>query len=736
MSRDRRRLLIGEGAYTADLTIDGAAHAVFVRSDVAHAQLTAVQVDEARAMPGVLAVVTAHDLAHLRGFPSFLRYPDRDGRAFAAPPRPIMASDRVRHVGEIIAMVVAETANAAQDAAERVSVRYAELPVVTGWSADTADAADPIHELFPANIAYRGLFGDLVGCKAAEELADHVVTLAVNLPRVVPNAMEPRSAVGRWSEGDGAYELWAPHQGIPEIRRDLAVALDTPATQVRVHPVDVGGGFGARGPAYPEYAAVLMASRLLGRPVRWLGTRLEGFLGEHHGRGSRLSGRLSVDAGGRFRSLHVRLDGDLGAWVTPVGAHIHVHNPLQTLTGVYRIPVAAFEPTLHITNAVPTGPYRGAGRPDIALLVERLVDEAARLTGRDRIALRRRNCIRPAQFPFATPAGATYDSGDYPRLLDRALAEADWKGFSARRRASARQGLLRGIGLSLFTEVAGGGPVAADEIELAVSAGDDGLAVELQTVTGSTGQSHAEAFARIIEQQVGTPIRSFRLLGSASATTLAGAGSFGSRSMTSAGSAVAIACRILKERVAALAGPGEGLLDVIRKANDPDLVRIRASAPVSVTFPAGCHVAEVEIDPATGVTRVLSYVAVDDAGAVIDHDAVLGQIAGGVAQGIGEALGEIALYDDAGQLLASSFMDYPMPRAADLPAIRVFDEGVPSPNNPLGAKGAGEAGTTGALGAVSNAVADALARVGHRCPNMPYSPGTIWPVSHLRPTAI
>ncbi|MGQ3353260.1 MAG: xanthine dehydrogenase family protein molybdopterin-binding subunit [Phreatobacter sp.] len=722
MSRDRRRFLTGEGAYTADLVVEGAVHAAFVRSDYAHARLMEVATEEARSMPGVLAVVTARDLGHVRGFPSFLRYPDRDGRPFSAPPRPVMASDRVRHVGEIVAMVVAETATAAQDAAERVLVRYADCPVITGWSDHEAPVDVPIHEAFPANVAYRGLFGDLAACRAAEARAAHVVTLEVSLPRVVPNAMEPRSAVGRWNAEEGVYDLWAPHQGIPEIRRDLAVALDVPAAQVRVHPVDVGGGFGARGPAYPEHAAVLVAARLVGRPVRWIGTRLEGFLGEHHGRGTRLSGRLAVDAAGRFQSLHVRLDGDLGAWVTPVGAHIHVHNPLQTLTGVYRIPLAAFEPTLHVTNAVPTGPYRGAGRPDIALLVERLVDEAAKVTGRDRIALRRRNGIPPARFPFTTATGATYDSGDYPRLLGRALAEADWKGFPARRRASARQGLLRGIGLSLFTEVAGGGPVAADEVELTVSAGVDGLVVDLGTVTGSTGQSHGEAFARIVERELGVPIASFRLTGSAAATTLAGAGSFGSRSTTSAGSAVALACRILKGRIAALAGPGEGLIDVIRKANDPDLLRVRASAPVSVTFPAGCHVAEVEIDPATGVTRVVSYVAVDDAGTVIDHDAVLGQIAGGVAQGIGEALGEIAVYDAAGQLLASSFMDYRMPRAADVPPIRIFDEGVPSPNNPLGAKGAGEAGTTGALGAVANAVADALGICGRTAPDMPFTP--------------
>ncbi len=726
MSRDRGRFLTGEGSYTADLAVEGAAHAAFVRSDVAHARLVEVAIGEAKALPGVLAVLVAGDLEGVRGFPSFLRYPDAEGRAFSAPPRPIFASDRVRHVGEIIAMVVAETAAMAQDAAERVRARYEDLPATTGWSTAGETVAIPIHEACPDNIVWRGVFGDPAGCRAAEEQAAHVVELTVALPRVVPNAMEPRSAVGRWNAGEGAYELWAPHQGIPEVRRDLAVALDMPASKVQVHPVDVGGGFGARGPAYPEYAAVLLAARRVGRPVRWVGTRLEGFLGEHHGRGSRLSGRLAIDAAGRFQSLSVTLDGDLGAWVTPVGAHIHVHNPLQTLTGVYRIPVASFAPTLHLTNTVPTGPYRGAGRPDIALLVERLVDEAARVTGRDRIALRRRNAIPKARFPFRTAAGSTYDSGDYQRLLARALAESDWKGFARRRRLSVRSGLLRGIGLSLFTEVAGGGPVAADEVELSVAADDAGLELELRTVTGSSGQAHGEAFARIAEKELGTPVASFNLLGSQPSTTLAGAGSFGSRSITSAGSAVAIACRILKERLSGLGEPGDGLLDIVRKANDPDLLRVRASAPVSVTFPAGCHVAEVEIDRTTGVTRVVSYVAVDDAGTVIDHDAVLGQIAGGVAQGIGEALGEIAHYDEAGQLLTSSFLDYPMPRADDLPAIRVFDEGAPSPNNPLGAKGAGEAGTTGAIGAVSNAIADALASVGRRCPDMPYSPIRVW----------
>lgn len=722
MSRNRDRFLTGEGAYTADLAIPDMVHAVFVRSDMAHARLAAVDAGEARGMPGVLAVLTGRDAGGLKGFPAVLRYPDRDGKPFTAPPRPVIAHDRVRHVGEIVAVVVAATAPEAQDAAERIAIGYEELPADLCLRLEDGETAVPIHDGFAGNVAYRGLFGDIEACRAAETAADRVVELAVELPRVVPNAMEPRSAIGRWNPGEETFDLWAPHQGIPEIRRDLATVFDLPPERMLVHPVDVGGGFGARGPAYPEYAAVLLGSRAVGRPVRWAGTRLEGFLGEHHGRGTRLSGRLAVDAVGRFRSLHVRLDGDLGAWVTPVGAHIHVHNPLQTLTGVYRIPAAAFEPTLRFTNAVPTGPYRGAGRPDIALLVERLVDEAARLTGIDRVALRRRNCVPRTGFPHTTAVGVPYDSGDYRRLLRRALEAAQWAAFPGRRRASARKGMLRGIGLSLFTEVAGGGPVPVDEVELMLTADESGIGAVLSTVTGSSGQAHGEAFARIVEQRLGIRLAKFTLAASPAGTSLAGAGSFGSRSITSAGAALVRACGIVVERAEKLGRRGESLQEVIRRANDADTFRVRAGAPVSVTFPAGCHVAEVEVDPDTGVVQVLCYVAVDDAGTVIDPAAFHGQIAGGVAQGIGEALGEIARYDGAGQLLSSSFMDYQMPRASDVPFVTVLEEGCPSPNNPLGAKGAGEAGTTGALGAVANAVADALAGQGFTCPDFPFTP--------------
>lgn len=732
MSRSRERFLTGQGRYTADLALPGMVHAAFVRSDRAHAIVRGIEADEARAMPGVIAVLTDGDIPAPGGFPAFLRYPDRNGKPFVAPPRTVLARGRVRHVGEVVAIVVAATAAQAQDAAEAVYVEYEDLPAIVGVDRARAPDAPAIHESHAGNLAYAGRFGDGGACRAAESDAAHILERTVELPRVVPNAMEPRSALARWDEAAGAFDLWAPHQGVPEIRRDLSVALDLPLERVRVHPVDVGGGFGARGPAYPEYAALMLAARATGKPVRWTGSRLEGFLGEHHGRGARLTGRLALAADGRFLSLSVKLDADLGAWVTPVGAHIHVHNPLQTLTGVYDIPAAAFEPSLWFTNAVPTGPYRGAGRPDIALLIEHLVDEAARATGIDPVALRRRNLVRKGSFPHVTAVGARYDSGDYASLLRNALAAGDWRGMPRRRRDARRQGLLHGVGMSLFTEVAGGGPVAADEVELSLHATPDGLAARLATVTGSTGQNHAEAFARIIERRLDIRLAAFELAAGEPGMSLEGAGSFASRTITAAGAALANACDQLRARAGARAGSGETLEAIVRAANDPEAFRAKGRAPVSVTFPAGCHVAEVEVDPETGIVRLTRYVAVDDAGTVIDADAVHGQIMGGVAQGVGGVLGEIARYDEDGQLVASTFMDYQMPRAGDLPSITVVEDGCPSPNNPLGAKGTGEAGTTGALGAVMNAVADALAQAGAPLPGLPLTPQTVFRALHER----
>jgi len=745
---DTARLLAGQGRYSADITQPDMAHAVFVRADRPHARIVSIDVESAQTMDGVIAVLTGADAADLKAFPAVLRYPDKEGATFVPPHRPVIAADRVRHMGEIVAVVVAETAAAAQDAAEAVAIDYEDLPPVIGLDAGLADDLPALHE-GRANLAYHGRFGDAGAVDAAFARARHTVALTVDLPRVVPNAMEPRSAVATFDAQTGTFDLWAPHQGIAEVRNDLAKVFDIAPASIRVHPIDVGGGFGARGPAYPEYAALMLAARKAGRPVRWLGTRSEGFLTEHHGRGNRLSGSLALDAEGRFLALRVAYLADLGAYVTPVGAHVNVHNPLQTITGTYIVPAVEAEFRLVFTNATPTGPYRGAGRPDIALLIERLVDEAARVSGIDRVALRRINRIPSAAFPHRNPFGATYDSGDYDAMLDLALQRAEWEGFAARRTESAAHGRLRGIGLSLFTEVAGGGPSPTDEVELSLVVDADGLAADLATVSGATGQPHAVTFATVLAEQLGVPDLHVRFDPSAASTTLAGSGSFGSRTTTAVSAALVAACREIGARAVARAAAQQGLdpatlhfaqghvrneagtsvatlIDLVREANDAAAFRVRAGAASAVTFPSGCHVAEVEIDPDTGVVRLLRYVAVDDAGRVLNHAAVEGQVIGGVAQGLGEAFGEVASYDADGQLLSGSFMDYFMPRADDLPMLDVVDCGVPSPTNPLGAKGAGEAGTTGALGAISNAVTDALNQAGAGPLDMPFTPERVW----------
>ena len=705
----RLRLVRGEGAYTADLLSPRELHAVFLRADRAHARILRVDLDAARAAPGVVAAWAAGDVGPFGTFPANLRYTGRDGAPLRAPGRPPIASDKVRHVGEIVAMVVARDRISAESAAELIAVDYADLPAIVGIDAALAPDAPAIHADVPGNLAIEVEAGDAPGCRAARARAAHVVSLTVELPRLVPNAMEPRSALAIYDGKSRRYRLHAPHQGAPELRRDLSRVLDIPEDRIDIIAEHVGGAFGARGPAYPEHALLLAAARRLRRPVRWQGSRLEGFASDHHGRGTRLTGTLALDARGRFLALDMLYEADLGAWITPVGAHINVHNPLQTLTGCYRIPVAHGAFRLAFTNAVPIGPYRGAGRPDIAFLVERLVDEAARVSGIDRVALRRRNLVPASAFPHVTPVGVRYDSGDYARLLDEALDLSDWQGARSRSRDAARQGLLHGIGLALFVEVAGGGPVTHDSVRLRRDMAPDGPLYIIETLAQSTGQSQAEALIAIAAQALAVPAHRIGLRPVAQG--LAGAGAFASRTTSTVGAALLAACQAMRAR---LEGGEDGALVT------------QGSALPSLSFPSGCHVAEVLVDPATGVVRLTRYTAVDDVGRALSPAAIEGQIHGGIAQGIGGALMEAARYDSDGQLLTSTLMDYALPRADDLThyATRLVE--IPSPNNPLGVKGVGEAGTTGALAALGNAVNHALARRGRGPIDIPFTPAAIW----------
>lgn len=734
---ERVRKLRGLGRYTADESFadarfGGAAFAVFVRSPHAHARIVSVDVAEAAAMPGVVRVLTALDCAGLGNFPVM----DRIGKGLAIPFRPVLAGDVVRHPGEAVACVIAETQARALDAAEAVAVDYEALPAAVGL----ADGAALVHPGAPGNVALRHEAGDATAVAAAMAAAALIVETEIELPRLSPMTLEPRAAAARWDAESGVYLIRAPHQGVNEMRRDFAAVFGLPADRFQVLSGEVGGGFGPRNIAYPEYAAVMLAARLTNRTVVWQGTRSESFLTDIQGRGVRVRGRLAVDETGHFTALSMSYDADLGAYISPVAVFANVNNPLQSLTGCYAIPAAHAVFRMMHTHAVPTGPYRGAGRPEMALLVERLADLAARRLGMDPFVLRERNIIPFEAFPWTLPSGARYDSGDFARLMRTAREASDWDGFEARR----SPGIRLGRGMTLFIEVSGGGG-APDEAALTLSAVDGRAALRIETVTASTGQSHARTFALVAGPRLGLPEASVSFVASDPKTGLSGAGSYASRSTIAAGNAVAAAADALSLRLKGLAAlrancaPEDLHLadERVCRADGSPVCRLvdLLAEPMAETgrvlpsqaFASGCHVAEVAVDEATGSAVLTRYLAVDDAGVTIDRQAAEAQIQGGIAQGVGEVLGEEAVIDaESGQPYAASLMDYMLPRANDFPDYRVMECNTPSPFNPLGVKGIGEAGTTGALCAVTSAVADALG--GLDLPAMPFTQERLWRV--------
>ncbi len=757
---ERRRKLMGQGRYTADERFAGAAYAVFVRSPHAHATIDAIDSARAAAMPGVVRILTGQDCrdAGLRSFPVL----DRIGQGLIIPFRPVLTHDVARHAGEAVACVIAETQTQALDAAEAVQIDYTALPAAIGIAGALAEGAPLVHPAAPGNVVLRHQAGDAEAVAAAMRAAALVVETEIELPRLAPVTLEPRAAAARWDAATGIWDIRAPHQGVNEMRRDFAAVFGGSADRFRILTGEVGGGFGPRNIAYPEYAAIMLAARLTGRPILWHGTRSESFLTDIQGRGVRVRSKLALDAAGRFTALSMSYDADLGAYISPVAVFANIHNPLQSLTGCYAIPAAHAAFRLLLTHAAPTGPYRGAGRPEMALLVERLADIAARRLGLDPFDLRARNAIPPESFPWTLPNGVRYDSADFPRLLAAARKAADWDGFEARRAAAAAKGAILGRGMTLFIEVSGGGG-APDEACLTLSAvGEqkadgqtaggqkaDGqtaggrAALRIETVTASTGQSHARTFANIAAPRLGLPEAAVDLVASDPTTMLSGAGSYASRSTIAAGSAVAQAADAIAGRLRAAAGlrancaPEDLHLadECVRRADGSVVCRLTdlLGEPLTETgkvaptnaFASGCHVAEVAVDKATGTAVLTRYLAVDDAGMTIDHQAAEAQIQGGIAQGVGEVLGEEAVIDaESGQPYAASLMDYALPRAGDFPMYTVLACDTPSPFNPLGVKGIGEAGTTGALCAVTSAVADALD--GGDLPPMPFTAQRLW----------
>ena len=742
--REDARLLTGQGRYTADWNRPGQVHAAFLRADRAHAAIRSIDTAAALALPGVLAVLTGAD-AVAAGFDrgAALMPVKGRGEALRIPPRPVLALDRVRFVGEPVALVVAETAHQAQDGAESLAIEYDPLPAVADAAAALAADAPLIHDSVPGNLCFDFDYGDEAAVEAAFASAAHRVRLSLTSSRVVGNPMEPKAALASW-DGD-MLDLWTSTQGMTALRDSLAEQSGLPASRIRVRAQDVGGGFGIRGPAYPEHAALALAARRVGRPVKWVASRSETFLSDYHGRGLVMTGELALDADGRFLALRHEWLADQGAHPVATGPLINTINPACMATGCYQIPAVYGRNRLAITNTVPITAYRGAGRPDMAYMIERLVDEAARQTGFDRIELRRRNLIPKNAFPYRLPTGALaveYDSGDYRAGLNLALQLAEWDGFEQRRAEAAQRGRLRGIGCAAFVEPAGG-VVPKDEV--AITFDEDGQ-VTLHTVVTSNGQGHETVYPEIVAGVLQIAPSRIRLsAGDPEGPVLVGGGAFASRSMMSHGAASLVAARAVVEKGKALAADAlEAAADDIEYAGGIyriagtdrviDLVALAGGGaldtmealPARRAFPSGAHVAEVEIDPETGMTEVVRYTAVDDCGVVINHVLLEGQIMGGMTQGLGQVLGEICVYDGDGQLATGSFMDYVMPHADLLQRVVVADCSVPSPNNPLGVKGAGEAGTTGALPTAMNAILDALRPAGVTHLDMPASAQHVW----------
>jgi carbon-monoxide dehydrogenase large subunit len=745
--REDARLLTGQGRYAADWNFPGQLYGHFLRSDRAHAEILSLKIDAALKSKGVAAVFTGKDTEHFKGAPPLVKYPGRGGMKLHDPHRRVLALGRVRHVGEEVALVVAGSAVAAQDAAEKIEVDYRDLPALVEVEDALASGAPQLHDGIADNLAFDFEYGNEAGVKEAFSRAAHVTRVKLDSTRLVGNPMEPKSCIAAYDPASDSYDIYAASQGMSLMLPGLSAVIGVPREKIRLHARDVGGGFGIRSDAYPEYCALMLATRRLGKPVKWVGTRAETFLSDHHGRGARLDGELALDAEGSFLALRIEWLVNAGAYLSHAGPLINTLMPALHAINLYRIPALYGRHKLVLTNTTPTTAYRGAGRPNVSYLAERLVDEAARELGIDRIELRRRNLIPKDAFPYQTPMPMSkYDSGDPHAQLDKALGFSQWKTFEERRGESKRSGKLRGIGCGVFVEPAGAG--GSPKEEAAIRFGESGNA-ELFTVSGPSGQGHETVYPEVAAEVFGMDPEKITLRASDPlGPALVGDGTIGSRSMMAHGSAVLMAAREAVRKGLDLAAKelevskddlefSSGKYKV--KGTDlsisfEEIARRYKSAldsvgevPQSKSYPGGVHVAEVEIDQDTGEVRVLRYVAVDDCGRVINHTLLEGQLHGGIVQGLGQALGEHAVYDrESGQLITGSFMDYYMPRAEEQPGFELHDHSLPSPNNPLGVKGAGEAGTTGAVPTIANAVIDALRPLGIHHLDFPFSPRRVW----------
>jgi len=761
------RFLTGTGQYTDDINPQHHTHAWFLRSPHAHARIRGIDTARAKAAPGVIAILTGDDLTGVNGLPCGWLITGTDGQPMKEPPHPILAQGKTRYVGDGVALVIAETPDQAKDAAELIAVDYEVLPAVVNPVDALKSGAPVIHDGAPGNKCYTWALGDKAAVDAAFAGAAHVTKLDIVNNRLIPNAIEPRAAVASYSRADDSYTLYVTSQN-PHVERLLMTAfvLGLPETKVRVIAPDVGGGFGSKIYLYPEETALVWASKRVNRPIKWTADRSEAFLSDAHGRDHVTHAELALDKDGRFLAMRVQTVAAMGAYLSTFASCIPTILYATLLAGQYTTPAIWCEVTAVFTNTAPVDAYRGAGRPEATYVVERLVHAAAAEMGIAQDEIRRRNFIR--KFPHQTPVALLYDVGDYDACLDEAMKMADTSGFAARKAEAAKRGKLRGIGYASYIEACGLAPsniagalgARAGLFEVGQVRVNPTGGVTVFTGSHSHGQGHETTFSQIVASRLGIPIESVEIVHGDTGRVPFGMGTYGSRSLAVGGTAIVkaldkviakgrkIAAHLLEAAEAdiefgdgkfTVAGTdrsktfGEIALTAYVPHNypldklEPGLDETAFYDPTNFTFPAGTHICEVEVDPDTGVVQVVNFSACDDFGNIVNPMIVEGQVHGGLAQGIGQALLEQCVYDqDTGQLLTGSYMDYAMPRADDLPSFKVATKVTPCTHNPLGAKGCGEAGAIGAPAALMNAVHDALSAAGVTYIDMPATPHRVW----------
>ena len=748
-------LVRGKGKYTDDFNLPGQAYAWIVRSSHAHGIIKGIDTSAAKAMPGVLGVWTGADLAPAGYGPYTCGLPlkNRDGTPLLQTNRTALMSDKVRYVGDPVAFVVAETLAQARDAAEAVVLDIEPLPAVTEPAEAAKPGAPQLYDHIPGNVALDYHYGDTAKVEAAFAGAAHVTKLDITNTRVAVVAMEPRAALASYDKASERYTIQVPTQGVAGNRTNLAKnLLKVRNEKVHLLTPNVGGSFGMKNINYPEYMCILHAAKALGRAVKWTDERSTSFLSDSHGRAQQIHCELALDADGKFLAVKVSGYGNLGAYITGVAPSPLSLNVGKNIPSVYRTPLLSVDIKTVLTNTTLMGAYRGAGRPEANYFMERLIDRAADEMGINRLTLRKRNFVKSSQMPFAASSGVTYDSGDFQGVFDKALEISDHAGFARRKKQSRKRGKLRGIAVGSYLEV-----TAPPGVELGKIVFEDDGVVRLITGTLDYGQGHATPFAQVMADQLGVPFESVKLEQGDSDIVHTGSGTGGSRSITASGMAIVEASALViekgKKAAAHLMEAAEGdiefangrftiagtdrsidIMELARRLREgkmpegvPSSLDVdHTTKEVPSTFPNGCHVAEVDIDPDTGVVQIVRYTGVNDFGTIVNPMLVAGQMHGGVAQGIGQALMEKVSYDSSGQPITGSFMDYAMPRAEDIPMMAVGDHPVLAKSNPLGTKGCGEAGCAGSLSTIVNAVLDALSEYGITHIDMPLTSERIW----------